>query len=854
MTIHFVNCKGLLFMPRHFSAFPANPRSGVNKTPTVSGRSHVIAVRPVALAIHLLIASGASFSMAWAANAQAQVTSSASMPTAAETRRYDIGSGPLSDVLTKFSTQSGAFVVGASAEATGKTSPGVRGTYTVGAALQVLLAGTGLQAVQQADGSFSLIPAPVSTSDAAILPAVTVTASRVVDPSALPEAYAGGQVARGGRLGMLGNVSVMDAPFNITSYTAKTIEDQQASTLADVLDNDSSVRRSSSSSGQYEYFWVRGFTVYSNDIAFNGLYGLSSYWGTIPTEFAERVELLKGPSALLNGMSPNGAVGGSINIVPKRAADEPLTRITTGLDSDSYWKTHVDVGRRFGERGEWGVRVNGVYGNGDTYIDGQSKKDYSGAVALDYRGDRVRLALDAWRFRRELDGGSSLNPVLSSSLTSVPKAPSGSTNLYPGTYSKNTTQAAILSGEFDINDAWTAYAKIGHMSYDYRGVFGSASGLQQNGDITAYLNDYPMHMTGTSGETGLRGKLNTGPIEHSLVLSASYVKQVSSYAYSSSSQATNIYNPSAISSWPDDPGALAKGSDSTLSGIALADTLHFANDRVLLTLGARDQRVQANNYDTTTGALTSSYDKSAVTPMVGLVVKPRENLSLYANYIEGLSQGSTVGTGYANAGEIFAPYKTKQMEIGAKLETGTFTNTLSLFQISKPSTTTDSSDASALPTMRLDGEQRNRGIEWNVFGELTRGVRVLGGVTYTQGRLVKTQSGTNNGNQAPGAAPWAANLGSEWDIPGIPGLTVDGRVIYTSSQYVNSANTLKIPSWTRVDVGARYATRIYDRPVVFRAGIRNLFGRDYWEGVYTYSGFLSLGAARTFMLSATMDF
>ena len=296
---------------------------------------------------------------------------------------------------------------------------------------------------------------------------------------------------------------------------------------------------------------------------------------------------------------------------------------------------------------------------------------------------------------------------------------------------------------------------------------------------------------------------------------------------------------------------MPKTSDVALSGIAIADTISIAKGRIQLTPGIRHQGVESNNY-AASGAVTARYQKSAWTPMVGLVAKPIDHLSLYANYIEGLSQGTTVGTTYQNAGEVFPPYKTKQVEIGAKLETGKIINTLSLFQIKKPSTLTDNG-TSPLPTLRLDGEQRNRGIEWSVFGEPVPGVRVLGGATYLQGRLTKTQGGLYDGNEAPGSAPWAFNIGGEWDPHWVPGLTLTGRLIHTSAQYADNANTLKLPAWTRVDVGARFLTEISKKAVVFRAGITNLFNKNYYQGTQFESNTV-VGAPRAFQVSATVDF
>jgi len=109
-----------------------------------------------------------------------------------------------------------------------------------------------------------------------------------------PAPYAGGQVATGGQLGLLGNRSVMDTPFNQTSYTAKTIQDQQARTIADVLLNDPSVRVKTSQGNGVDGLYIRGFYYDSGDYALNGLYGIAPFYST-GANFVERVEVLKGP-------------------------------------------------------------------------------------------------------------------------------------------------------------------------------------------------------------------------------------------------------------------------------------------------------------------------------------------------------------------------------------------------------------------------------------------------------------------------------------------------------------------------------------------------------------------------------
>ena len=765
----------------------------------------------------------------------------------------DIAPQPLHHALNALARQTGAQILFVSDITTGKTAPAVKGSMTVREALAQLLQGSSLQVRAIDERSFSVVREGDASGEN-VLPQVDVTAPATTD---LPPAYAGGQVARGGRLGMLGNRDVMDTPFNITNYTSQLIDDQQVETVLDVLKNEPSIRQTAPAGNPAEAsFKIRGFGLSPGAVTFDGLHGMAPDTGNLSIEFAERVEVLKGPSALLYGMSPSGAVGGAINLVPKRAGDTPLTRLTLGVEREDLWKAQVDTGRRFGANNEWGVRFNGRYKNGDKYVDGARNGGNLGALALDYRGERARLTLDAYRMEEKQRGGGTIGIFrLASGLTSLPAVPDARTNMYPGSpESKETTQAVVLGGEVDFNDNWTGYAKLGVQRSEFEGpINGWLLNVQANGDATIRTDNGASFAKTKSAETGLRGRFRTGTVSHSVALSASYLTRDNGSALTfGSSQPSNIYNPASLV-WPATSSVnVPKASETTLSGIALADTLGFMDDRILLTLGVRRQNVKATNFDDTTGAVTSSYDASAWTPMAGLVFKATNDLSLYANYIQGLSQGTTVGSTYQNAGEVFPPYKTKQVELGAKLQTGSFTNTISLFQIARPSTLSDDS-TTPLPTLRLNGEQRNRGIEWAIFGELTRGLRMLGGATYMQGKLTRTQDGLQDGNRAAGTPPWAANLGLDWDVPGLPGLAVSGRVNYTSAQYVNNTNTLKLPSWTTLDLGARYATKLGGKAVVFRASLDNAFDKNYWESVWSNNA-VNLGAPRSFHLSASVDF
>lgn len=203
---------------------------------------------------------------------------------------------------------------------------------------------------------------------------------------------------------------------------------------------------------------------------------------------------------------------------------------------------------------------------------------------------------------------------------------------------------------------------------------------------------------------------------------------------------------------------------------------------------------------------------------------------------------------------MLPPYTTRQYEAGVKVDWGRISTTLAAFEISQPSTITVPSGA-ARPNLAVDGQQVNKGIEFLVFGEVLEGLRLLGGATFIDGRLTKTQNGTFDGKQAQGAPAVRVVLGSEWDAPFLPGFTLTGRVTYTDEQPVsNVSRTLIIPDWTRVDLGARYtfASPWNNKPIIVRFNVENVFDKNYW--VTGYNGFVMPSQPRTYMLSSTFTF
>ena len=687
---------------------------------------------------------------------------------------------------------------------------------------------------------------------------ITVDASQVE----LRDSFAGGQVSRGGRAGILGNLDMMDSPFASTNFTADIIREQQARSIADVLQNDPVVRVAKGFGNFQELYVMRGFPVYSDDMTYNGLYGVlpRQY---VAAELSERVEVFRGASAFLNGAAPGGSgLGGSVNIVPKRAGDDPLNRVTLGYESQGHWYGAADVSRRFGDDSQsTGVRANFVQRGGETSIDNQDRELSVAAIGIDHDSDNFRLSLDLGYQDHQVD---SPRPAVTPG-SAIPEAPDSDTNFaQEWTYTNERQFFGAVRGEYDFTDNITAWAAYGFRSGEEDNVFANPRQAEANGDFSAYRFDNIRNDEIRSGEVGLNIEFKTASVGHTIITSASTfsLESENAYAFSDfSGFAGNIYNP-VTATMPDADffigGDLSNPlitEKTDLSSFALADMISFNDGKTLLTLGGRVQNIETRTFDYNTGDELSGYDESQFTPVVGIVYKSSEQVSYYANYIEGLLPGevapaSSGGEPIENAGEAFDPYSAEQIEVGVKYDAGQYGGSLSVFNTSKQSSIVEDN------VFSTDGEQQNQGLELSVFGMPTSNLRVLGGFTWLDAEMTKTQDGTLDGKTAIGVPDLQANINIEWDVDALPGLTVDARAAYTSKQYASADNSLEVDASNRFDLGVRYSFFAGMTDITLRARVDNVFDNNYWASVGGFPGsnYLVLSEPRTFRLSASFNF
>ena len=762
-------------------------------------------------------------------------------------RSYQVPAGSLGAALTRFAGLSGVNLAVDPALVSGRGSSGLSGEYAVEEGFARLLQGSGLQLQPMGEQAYMLVPVPQGSSLQLAPTAILGTRSE-----ADGDIYAGGQVARRGSQGLLGSRDFMDTPFSMTTYTQEAVKNQQARTLGDLIASDPSVRATNPAGGRYEQFTIRGFSLFNSDVAYNGLYGVLPTY-TIDMEMADRVDIVKGPSQLINGISPRGSVGGGINVVPKRATDKDITSFTGTWASDSQTGGAVDVGRRFGEDNKFGLRFNGVKQAGDTEWDHQSVDREMAVLGLDFRGERLRLSSDIGHTER--DTNAPQERVQVAAAAPVPSANDVRRN-YAQSWSKASTNDTFgtLNAEFDLSDNLMLYGGVGARKSNHDFLRHAVSVSNSAGDFSVQPRDFSRDENVRTATAGVRSGFHTGPVSHEVNLAASYFyMDFTNGGARYAAAPSNLYNPVQT---PTPSTAIRQDAqvytENKFSGVALSDTLGFFDDRLLLTLGARWQRVKVEDWTNNVKGDTA-YDEEKISPSGGILFKATDALSLYANYLEGLSQGKVAPSTSVNEDEIFPPFISRQVEVGAKYDAGAFAVTAAVFRIKQPAYETNATSRVFGP----NGKRQNDGVELSLFGEPLKGLRLLGGVMYINSELTHTTNGTFDGNRAPATPKYNVNLGAEWDVPRLEGLTLTTRGIYSSSQYLDQANAKEIDAWNRIDVGARYAFKVDDKHITLRANVENVADKRYWSSAGASDDSepgLTLSTPRTYLLSATVDF
>ena len=648
----------------------------------------------------------------------------------------------------------------------------------------------------------------------------------------------GGMLNSSGNIGFLGTQDVMDTPFAVTNINEKAIKTFASPYygISDALSLSPSVR--ADRGGTYTDISIRGIYQSGHSFYVNGIPGLLAQ-ENIPYYWVAGASVVSGPNLGINGTSYSEAISGTVNLQSKVAEEEGNAEVKLTYRGGSSFEEGIDVGRRFGKNNEYGLRITANNINGETVIDGENLEQQNLFINFDHKDDNSKTNLLLGYNHTDHEGGPGAISFKSGSVTSLPDAPDSSKLYKPDwTYNEYDNWIAALNHEQKLSEHLSAFLNAGYHREDWYGyIDGNPTVIDNNGDFTIGLTNYPLALTKKYLGIGFKGDFKIGEVKNEYIIGADknwYTYDIGNNANWSWSGTGNLFKHN---SW-NNPGLATynppHSQDAQMTGWHIVDTLKALDDKLQVTLGLHGHKTNR------TPVGSDKQESDAICPTYAVSYKITPDVMAYASHSESFGIGSMVSTDYANAGEILDPAKTKQNEIGVKVKTGNFYNTFNVFEIEQANTVDKWENGKKY--LRLDGEQKNKGFEWAISGNIDKKWDLIGGLMYLDAK-------DNKGDRVNGAARWSGSLGAVYHPD--EDISFIGRVTYLGSSTINNGD-LDVPAYAKFDLGMSYKTKLNNTPVTIDAMCYNIGGKDYWQA-RSGSSSLTLGAPRTFVLSATFD-
>jgi iron complex outermembrane receptor protein len=653
-------------------------------------------------------------------------------------------------------------------------------------------------------------------------------------------------------------------PASITTITSERMADQHAKTLTDVVKNDSSLGDGYAAIGYYPNFVARGFSL---DLGSSYLINGHNIRGeqNVALENKERVEILKGISAIQSGMSTPGGV---VNYVTKRPAD--VKSITVDANSEGGYTLATDLGGFLNDK--FGYRINLAHESIHPNVDHANGKREFGSVALDWKiNDRSKLLFDIeaqHQSQRSVPGYQLLDGQ-------VPTNVDEDRLLGYQSWSKpvvNNSVNASLKYQYAFNDQWNGSlsASQSRVVIDDNSAFpwgcyndncevtglGNTFDKHGNYDIYDFRSPDDTRITNQFA-AGLNGQFNTANIQHQVALELQRTYKTLKHhtplnvavGTGNIYQDTIDYIPSSESL-----GDRYKALESDQTAFTISDRVQF-NDQWSTLLGGKLIHLDEQAYKPD-GQQSRDTDLNKFLPQLALMYSPTITTNLYASYAKGLSDGGEAPWfAEENAYQVLAPRNSEQFEVGVKQQVRNFLLTAAIFDLKQDNQYTTTNSEGKLEFVE-QGEQHNQGIELGLTGALTDTVDVSSGITYTKSRLVDVDTDSYKGHQTQNVPKLRATAQLSYKVPSVEGLRLLSGMQYSSSKYANKEATAKVGGYSVFNIGAAYKTNFAGHDTTFRFNIDNLFNKKYWRDVGPFMGddYLFLGNPRTAQFSTTFNF
>lgn len=648
------------------------------------------------------------------------------------------------------------------------------------------------------------------------------------------------------QVGAFRNQSIMDTPASIAVMTRSLLDAQGALGLEEALRNTPGVTQQSTSPITSNNFVSRGVLMNARtNYRLNGALQIVNL-GPIPIENKQRVELLKGVSALYYGIStPSGIV----NVVTKRAGTQPVTSFYLSGDAEGGGGGGIDIGRAFGSDDQFGLRVNAYGATLETPINGVDGYRYVASGAFDWRvTDRLSVKADLEHYRRVTDepGGISLPAAVNGHIT-LPDIPDPD-NRYAPTNAPYRTWVTNGLGRVDylLTDDWSVRAEAGYARTRRQRAIGNVAAVNVEtgaGRVTTtYAAD--QEYSNLYWRSELAGKLDALGVRHDLLFgyARNRQEQEDQHTQSYAPFVQNIYDPIDVDFRDLTPTTtrFVAGSVNIDTGLYAMDMARLS-DKILLIAGVRHV-----NYETQTA--DDTFTINTWTPTAGVVVRPTEKTSLYATYIEGLESAGTAPDGTVNAGEVLPAVRSKQIELGARAEFRGALVSVAWFHIDRGLDYTDL----ATNTQVVNGRAIHEGVEATLQGDLGHGFSAVLSGQYLDARQRETGVAAQEGKVVDGTPEWSGSAFIEYRPPAFRDFSVNAGLYYTGKRYTDVLNRGTLPDYATLSLGGSYRMAINsERAMTFRINADNLTNERYWS---TGGSTLYVGLARTVRGSVTIDF
>lgn len=689
----------------------------------------------------------------------------------------------------------------------------------------------------------------VPTLSAATLPAATLPATAISG-----ESQQRSYQASESRSALKIDAPLRDIPQTVNVIPESVIKDQGAKSLEDVLKNVPGIGQSNGD-GQRDQVTIRGFSAIG-DMFVDGFRDDALYFRDLSN--IERVEVIKGPAAVLYG---RGSSGGLINSVSKKPNFAPQQEVGVSFDSEGQRRTQFDAGWADQEHGDKAFRITGALEDSDTFRDdGYTDRKAIAPSAYFRLSDDLELNLGATYLydKRLIDFGI---PARNGRPVDVDRDKRFGSGDPDQDYARSEVFTLTAGVDYRINDDLSLSNNTRYYRYDLdrNNTLADSSPTRfvtnSKGELLVKLNrgNVARDEYGIFNQTELKQQVLLAGMQHSLLYGVELGHQDKHQRSFSQNNVTQVpvYRDALVPVREHASTLSAKGTNfQETAGFYVQDMIELSEQWKAL-LGVRYD-IFGQEYDDER-ALNVDLDRTDKTwsPRAGLVFQPDQVQSYYVS----------VSRGYQPSGEMFAvsatnaglePEETTNYELGAKWDflESRLSVTAAVFRLER--TNMKTADPINPSLLVLAGEQRTDGFEATFSGQLSDKWQVYGGYAYLDAEITKSNSKTNgvaNEGQTPTLTP--RNSANLWLVRQLaPRWRLGMGANYVDERYTALDNVTVMPGYTTFD-----AALMYDKPT-WDAALRltNLTNKDYYASAHGSVDLITPGAPRTLELSANYRF